>query len=237
MKPRGFRILALTLALALHVAVFVPWWLTADTLRGGAGGPVSPSRSMTVQLAEVPPQPEHKPQPQPRPEPETEPDPEPDALKTEKKEAEKPEKEQKQQKEARKTPEEAKKDTPEQKTEPTPASKTSGDGREAGPGAHRSGTDNDAWNQYLGELQRAIEQHKTYPRRARLRRIEGVVRVRFELTAHAGIDRIRVEASSGSPILDRHVQRLLRRITLPAPPEGLEVAGRNITVPVQFRLR
>jgi protein TonB len=238
MTPRSFRILGLTLALALHVAVFVPYWLTADTLRGGAGGPVSPSRSMSVQLAQVPPQPQEQPEPEPKPEQEPEQEPEPEAIKTKKEKVEKEqeEKEKKPEQVVQQEPEQEKKKEARETPEPRPTSKAAGDGRKAGPGAHRSGEDDDAWNRYLGEIQRAVERRKTYPRRARLRRQEGVVRVRFRLDARGRIEQVRVSQSSGSRLLDRHVTRLLRDLSLPEPPEGLDVAGRTITLPVQFRL-
>jgi len=51
-------------------------------------------------------------------------------------------------------------------------------------------------------LAAAIERTKNYPRLARERGIEGVVRVRFRLTSFGTVEKIEIVQSSGSPILD-----------------------------------
>jgi len=51
-------------------------------------------------------------------------------------------------------------------------------------------------------IQTAIEKVKTYPRMARERGIEGVVRVRFRLDPSGSIERVEVTKSSGHTILD-----------------------------------
>jgi protein TonB len=241
MRQGLIRGAGLLLALALHAAVLAPYWLAPQTLEGGAGGPVSGGRTLNLSLTEAPTTPEkapEQPKPEPEPAPEPEPEPEPEAMKTEQKP--KPEKEKEKEKPEEQTepqpeqdPEEKRQETQEQQASQQPA----GDGREAGPGAHDEGDRDNAWNRYLGEIQRAIEQKKTYPRRARLRRQEGVVRVNFTVDQNGRVSAVNLEDSSGSRILDRHVQRLLREIALPAPPAGLDVDNREITLPVQFRLR
>jgi protein TonB len=51
-------------------------------------------------------------------------------------------------------------------------------------------------------LAAAIERTKNYPRLARERGIEGVVRVRFRLTSSGTVEKIEIVQSSGSEILD-----------------------------------
>ncbi len=51
-------------------------------------------------------------------------------------------------------------------------------------------------------LAAAIERTKNYPRLARERGIEGVVRVRFRLTSSGTVEKIEIVKSSGSEILD-----------------------------------
>ncbi len=51
-------------------------------------------------------------------------------------------------------------------------------------------------------IQAALERAKTYPRIARERGIEGVVRVRFRILPSGNADRVEVLKSSGSTILD-----------------------------------
>jgi TonB family protein len=52
-------------------------------------------------------------------------------------------------------------------------------------------------------LAEAIERTKNYPRLARERGIEGVVRVRFRLTSSGTVEKIEIVQSSGSEILDK----------------------------------
>jgi TonB family protein len=51
-------------------------------------------------------------------------------------------------------------------------------------------------------IQLALESAKTYPRMARERGIEGVVRVRFKVLPSGNIERVEILQSSGSEILD-----------------------------------
>lgn len=243
---RYSRLLAVTLALLLHAAVLTPALFSDDRLAGGAGGPVGAGQRMTVSLARAPAPEAPEPAPQ-----EAAAAPESDALKTKKQQvAERPE------------PEPEPEVEPEPEAEPVTESQAStataeaaaehsetddnvasraqqqaGDGRPAGEGAHLGGDSDNAWNRYLGELRRTVEQHKTYPRRARMMRAEGRVGVQFHLDDQGRVVKLEVTDSSGHRILDRHVERLLARIELPPPPEGIQVAHRTISLPVDFRVR
>lgn len=232
MKTRGIRILSTLLAVALHAAVLAPAWLGSDTLAGGVGGPPDAGASMVISLArQAPPEPE--PMVKKRPE-----SPAPEAIKTERtaEPEDKPERK-----------EEKKREPPEKQPEAEPAEgesrqnarrqRRAGDGRPVGAGAHHAGREDDAWNRYLGELRRVIERHKTYPRQARLRRQEGEVRVRFTLDTEGRVTEMALADSSGSGILDRHVEQLMHQVEFPAPPENVNIAGQPITLPVRFTLR
>lgn len=230
MKTRGLRILSALLAVALHVAVLAPAWLGSDTLAGGVGGPPEAGASMVISLAQQAP---------PEPEPVTEPTtkPQPEAIKTERtpEPEEKPEKKE----EKKEKPQEEKPDAEAAEGESQDnrqRQRKAGDGRPAGAGAHHEGRDDDAWNRYLGELRRVIERHKAYPRQARLRRQEGEVRVRFTLDADGRVTEMALVGSSGSAILDRHVEQLMNRVEFPVPPEDVDIAGQAITLPVRFSL-
>ena len=48
----------------------------------------------------------------------------------------------------------------------------------------------------------SIERVKSYPRLARERGIEGVVRLRFRVRPQGGVERVEIVRSSGSEILD-----------------------------------
>lgn len=232
MTARLSRIIALLLAVALHVAILAPAWLGSDTLRGGLGGRPEGGMSMVVSLAQEPPKPAA---PTPKDAPAAS---DPRALKTEREPA--PTKSE--------TPRTPTPEPPEPEVEPEREAPNSeakevrkrqrraGDGRVVGAGAADSGADDDAWNRYLGQLRREIERHKTYPRQARLRRQEGEVRVRFQLNDQGRVTALTVVGSAGSEILDGHVRELLQRLRFPAPPEGVAISERRITLPVRFRL-
>ena len=80
-----------------------------------------------------------------------------------------------------------------------------------------------------------LERRKRYPAAARRRHEEGVVYVRFAIDGQGQVLSATIARSSGSPELDLEVLALLRRASpVPAPPPG---APRNITAPVQFRIR
>lgn len=232
MTPRTAQITGLLLAVAAHAAVLAPHWWSPQTLAGGAGGPLNNGDSVELTLTETP-RPEPEPEPEPEPQQEPKPEPEPEAIRTEKEQPQEREEPEKEEVVEEREPEDT---TEEIRPEPLLAQEPTGDGRKAAPGAHDQGDHDDAWNRYLGELQRAIERHKTYPRQARLRRQEGVVRVSFRLDEEGRVAAVEVEQSSGSSLLDRHVEHLLSRIALPRPPSDVQVARQEITLPVEFRL-
>lgn len=91
---------------------------------------------------------------------------------------------------------------------------------------------------WQGELQAHLEQHKRYPRTARMRHQEGMAVVRFVMDREGRIISVKLERASGAETLDEESLALLDRAQpLPPPPE--EVSGNRIEVivPVQFQLR
>ena len=72
-----------------------------------------------------------------------------------------------------------------------------------------------AGTEYLG-LFEAIEKVKKYPRLARERGMEGVVRIRFRLDRSGGVENIKVVKSSGHEILDRaSISAVYRAVPMP----------------------
>lgn len=91
---------------------------------------------------------------------------------------------------------------------------------------------------YLAELRRWLANHRRYPRRAQMRRLEGIAQLEIELNADGQPRASRIVESSGHRLLDQAVrQMILRAQPFPSPPAELDVAGRVITVPVEFSLR
>jgi TonB family protein len=82
------------------------------------------------------------------------------------------------------------------KGSPGSAPATSGSGEVMS--AQSGGISSEEW----ANLAAAIERTKNYPRLARERGIEGVVRLRFRLTSSGTVEKIEVVHSSGSEILD-----------------------------------
>ncbi|MDW6025429.1 TonB family protein [Mesorhizobium sp. BAC0120] len=80
-----------------------------------------------------------------------------------------------------------------------------------------------------------LNRHKRYPRGARSRKEEGMVRVAFAIDEYGAVLSARIARSSGNSELDQAALDMVRRAS-PVPPPPPEVA-RNITVPVQFSLR
>jgi TonB family protein len=65
-------------------------------------------------------------------------------------------------------------------------------------------------------IESAIRRHKNYPRLARERGIEGVVRLRFTLNPTGAVDKIEILQSSGSEVLDNaSVQAVYRATPMP----------------------
>ena len=105
----------------------------------------------------------------------------------------------------------------------------------------REGLDIDAPNgaslDYASRLRAWLEAHKTYPKRARMRREEGVVHVRFAVDRDGRLLRGDVVSSSGFASLDAEAMAMLDRSN-PFPGAPHSVRGERIEVraPVEFFL-
>jgi protein TonB len=73
-------------------------------------------------------------------------------------------------------------------------------------------------------IESAIERTKSYPRLARERGIEGVVRLRFRLNEEGAIEKIEILESSGSEILDNaSVRAVYRAVPMPVVSGWIEM--------------
>ncbi len=105
----------------------------------------------------------------------------------------------------------------------------------------REGLDIDAPNgaslDYASRLRAWLEAHKTYPKRARMRREEGVVHVQFAVDREGRLLRGNVVHSSGFASLDAEAMAMLDRSN-PFPGAPHTVRGERIEVraPVEFFL-
>lgn len=83
-----------------------------------------------------------------------------------------------------------------------------------------------------------LEQHKDYPRQARLRRLQGTVLLYFKLGQDGQLLSYRIEQTSGHTVLDEEVLKMIIRAQpLPVPPNALRATTLELIVPVQFYLR
>lgn len=110
---------------------------------------------------------------------------------------------------------------------------------QAGSGtAAASGGDKATLNRYYAELSAWLERHKQYPPRARSRRLEGTVKLRFVLDRNGRVVAHSIVKSSGHRLLDDEVAALLQRASpMPVPPPELARERLEIVAPVSFRLR
>lgn len=116
---------------------------------------------------------------------------------------------------------------------PSPAStarKGTADGLDvkAPPGVSRS---------YAAKVRSWLYAHKTYPRRARMRREEGCVQVRFVLDRAGMLVEGVIVRGSGHPTLDEEATAMMRRAS-PFPRVPVDLPGDHIefTAPIEFIL-
>ncbi|MEX1033150.1 MAG: energy transducer TonB [Cellvibrionaceae bacterium] len=91
---------------------------------------------------------------------------------------------------------------------------------------------------YAATLLAWLEQHKEYPRQARLRRQQGTVMLYFVIDRQGRVLQHRIEQSAGYPALDEEVKKMIERAQpLPAMPAAMQQETLELVVPVQFFLR
>ena len=90
---------------------------------------------------------------------------------------------------------------------------------------------------YAAKIRSWLYAHKIYPRRARMRREEGQVQVRFVLSRAGMLLESAVIRGSGNEVLDEEAEAMLRRAA-PYPPAPAELSGERIefTAPILFTL-
>ncbi len=88
-------------------------------------------------------------------------------------------------------------------------------------------------DEYLQEVRRRIESAIYYPRRARLSRLEGVVKVSFAIDQEGTLLHPRVIEASPHMIFNRTALEILGKAA-PFPKAGPEIAGKAIAVSISF---
>jgi protein TonB len=86
-------------------------------------------------------------------------------------------------------------------------------------------------------LSREIGKDQRYPKRAQMLGWQGTTEVLVRMTAGGAIKDVKVEKSSGYPVLDEEaVAKVKRAKSLPPPPEGFRGREFTVLVPIVFRL-
>lgn len=81
-----------------------------------------------------------------------------------------------------------------------------------------------------------LEANKRYPRQALLAGNQGTVVLSFVLNREGTVLAYRIEESSGQPIFDEAVKRLIQHIHFPPFPKGDLSQRKTFTVPILFEL-
>jgi protein TonB len=83
-----------------------------------------------------------------------------------------------------------------------------------------------------------IKQKKSYPRRAKRRKIQGVVKVAFNIAKNGLISNLRIHQSSGSSLLDKAALDTVRKVgRFPAIPSTLNKQVLSYIIPISYKLR
>lgn len=248
-------LIAVAIAVLLHVAMFV----SLDLRRGDPDAQAAGQGGLLISLAPAGGDPgvadsqPQSPTPEPEAEPKAEPEPEPEP-KTEPE----PEKEPEPTPDPRVVKTEPDPDRPLSEVEPVPAPEERDASapdpiRETGTRA-RAGSENGAdaatadgtagggnpgvRNDYLARIQALLARQREYPRRARLRRMEGVVEVAFTIHPDGRLVDARVTGSSGHELLDHAARDLLARADpLPPFPEDMDRQPISLQLPIEYHLR
>ncbi len=86
-------------------------------------------------------------------------------------------------------------------------------------------------------LEQALESNQQYPRLARQRGWQGVVKMRVQFLPGGQIGQVSIVRSSGFAMLDETAVAMLRSAELPPIPDGLRRREFLLDVPVEFRLK
>jgi len=90
---------------------------------------------------------------------------------------------------------------------------------------------------YLQRLRTWLSRHQVYPRRARLRGLEGEAVITLHFDSDGELLRSEVTEPTGARVLDEALQVMLERAQpLPMPTETAVIGARTINVPIRFSL-
>jgi len=104
--------------------------------------------------------------------------------------------------------------------------------------AGSTGSVSDTPPDYRSELRAWLAQHKDYPRRARRLRQEGTAILYFVMDRNGHILNWEIRKSSGHPLLDQAVEKMIRDADpMPPLPSSVTMQRLALTVPVSFQLR
>ncbi len=91
---------------------------------------------------------------------------------------------------------------------------------------------------YMNRLRYRLERNKTYPKKARRLRQQGIVHLYFRVTRDGRVLRHEIRKSPGHPLLDAETDAMLERAQpLAPPPDGMKGGYLDVVVPVVFSLR
>ena len=91
---------------------------------------------------------------------------------------------------------------------------------------------------YVNQLRYWLERNKTYPKKARRNRMQGIVHLYFRVTRDGRVLRHEIRKSSGHALLDDETEAMLARAQpLPEFPSSMQGGYLDVVVPVQFSLR
>lgn len=88
-------------------------------------------------------------------------------------------------------------------------------------------------DRYLDAVRQRIAQAIFYPRRARLRHLEGEVKVSFMIKADGDLDAFKLVESSPHRIFNLTARSIMEKAA-PFPPPGPDIIGKEIVVPIKF---
>ncbi len=91
---------------------------------------------------------------------------------------------------------------------------------------------------WLKAVARTVAKKQTYPRSALMREIEGAAKIRITVDHSGRITAFEIVQKTGEAILDKELERLVKRLDpLPAPPAGVVAKDLTLTIPVVWTLR
>lgn len=91
---------------------------------------------------------------------------------------------------------------------------------------------------YLAVVRDWLHEHKRYPRRARLRMLQGKAIIGFVIDRSGNVVSYELRDSTGHDVLDREVIAMIRRASpMPPFPQGIAKKQMRFNVPVSFDMR